>query len=75
MLNILTMKSTTKDDEGAITKDVAVMEEKQRKVSGKCMKQGSRNSMTIDCQTQDDEDAPIPKASLHDVQDTYGRNP
>jgi hypothetical protein len=31
MLNILMMKSTTKDDEGAITKDVAVMEEKQIK--------------------------------------------
>jgi hypothetical protein len=31
MLNILAMKSTTKDDEGEIMKDVAVMEEKQRK--------------------------------------------
>jgi hypothetical protein len=29
-LNILTMKSTTKDDEGEITKDVA-MEDQQRK--------------------------------------------
>ena len=29
-LNILMMKYTTKDDEGEITKYVAVMEEKQR---------------------------------------------
>jgi hypothetical protein len=30
-LNILTIESTTKDDEGAIMKDVVVMEEKKRK--------------------------------------------
>ena len=29
----------------------------------------------IGCQTQDNEDAPTPKASLHDAQDTYGQNP
>ena len=33
------------------------------------------NSMIINLQIHDDEDAPIPKASLHDVQDTYGKNP
>jgi len=38
-----------------------------KKVAGKCMKHGSKNSMKIDYQTQDDEDAHIPKASLHDV--------
>jgi hypothetical protein len=31
VLNILMMKYTTKDDEGEIMKDVALMEEKQRK--------------------------------------------
>jgi hypothetical protein len=33
------------------------------------------NSMKINYQTQDDEDAPIPKVGLYYVKDTYGWNP